>query len=142
MNIRISSTMKIIKTKIKQQNLYFDRHFLTACLRLILRFCLCSFVNFIFFGFDYISEFSESQVFFGKFRILDCVRKEFKQILEEYLTENGFSQSEFARRMGAKPSLVNDWLRGKAKPGYEALRLMVETFDLPADYLLGLTDEY
>ncbi len=70
------------------------------------------------------------------------MEREFRQILTEYLRESGLTQSEFARRMGAKPYLVNDWLRGKAKPGYDALKTMVKTLGISAEYLLGLSDEY
>lgn len=70
------------------------------------------------------------------------VGKEFSQILSAFLKENEFSESEFARKIGAKPYNVCDWLRGKAKPGYDSLKAMSKAFNISADYFLGLTDEY
>ncbi len=68
--------------------------------------------------------------------------KTFVNILSEFLKENNLSQSEFARRIGEKPGLINDWLRGKAKPGYDSLREISKAFNISADYFLGLTDVY
>ncbi len=70
------------------------------------------------------------------------MNKEFKQILTEFLKENNLNQSEFGRKIGVKPGLVNDWLRGKAKPSYDTLRAMAKAFNISADYFLGLTDDY
>ena len=67
---------------------------------------------------------------------------EFKQILKDFLTENGLTQVEFAKRMGVKQGQVSEWLKGKAKPGCDALRAMSQAFSVPADYFLGLTDNY
>ena len=67
---------------------------------------------------------------------------EFKTLLAEFLIENGISQSEFARKIGVKHGLVNDWLRGKAKPGFDCLRAMVKAFNVPAEYFLCLKDDY
>ena len=49
------------------------------------------------------------------------MEREFKDILTDFLKENGLSQSDFARKLGAKPDSVNDWERGKAKPDYDNL---------------------
>lgn len=68
--------------------------------------------------------------------------KDFKLILREFLKENQLTQTEFARQVGVKPSQVSEWLHGKAKPGYDTLRLISLAFDIPADYFLGLTDTY
>ncbi len=68
--------------------------------------------------------------------------KEFRQILAEFLKENELTQSEFARRIGVKHGLVNDWMRGKANPSYVMLKRMAQVFSISADYFLGLTDDY
>jgi transcriptional regulator with XRE-family HTH domain len=70
------------------------------------------------------------------------VRNEFKIILKEFLNENNLSQSDFARKIGVKPSQVSEWLKGKAKPGYDILRSMALAYGISADYFLGLTDIY
>ena len=67
---------------------------------------------------------------------------EFKDILRNFLKENGFNQTQFAEKIGVKPSQVSEWLSGKAKPGYDTLKQMCKAFDIPADYFLGLTDGY
>ena len=67
---------------------------------------------------------------------------EFTQILREFLTENNLSQAEFSRRVGVKPGQVSEWLRGKAKPGYDTLRAISLAFSVSADYFLGITDTY
>lgn len=38
------------------------------------------------------------------------MKYDFTQILGEFLKENGLSQSEFARRIGAKPGQISEWL--------------------------------
>lgn len=67
---------------------------------------------------------------------------EFKEILREFLTENNLTQTAFAIKIGVKPAQVCEWLRGKAKPGYDTLRQMSLAFNIPADYFLGLSDSY
>ncbi len=67
---------------------------------------------------------------------------DFKQILKEFLDENNLSQSDFARRIGVKQGQVSEWLKGKAKPGYDTLRAMSNAFSVSADYFLGLTEIY
>ncbi len=66
----------------------------------------------------------------------------FAKILEDFLSENNFSRSEFARKIGVRPSQVSEWLHCKAKPGYDTLKAMSKAFNVSADYFLGLTDEY
>ena len=67
---------------------------------------------------------------------------EFKEILKEFLMENEITQTEFARKIGVKQGQVSEWLRGKAKPGYDTLRQISIAFGISADYFLGLTDSY
>ena len=43
----------------------------------------------------------------------------FTVILNDFLKENNLSRSDFARRIGIRPSQVSEWLKGKAKPGYD-----------------------
>ena len=68
--------------------------------------------------------------------------KEFSQILSEFLKENQLTQTEFAKAIGVKPSQVSEWLKGKAKPGYDTLRAMATAYHISADYFLGITDTY
>lgn len=68
--------------------------------------------------------------------------KQFKDILKNFLKENQLTQKQFADKIGVKQSQVSEWLKGKAKPGYDILRQTAVAFDLSADYLLGIRDDY
>ena len=68
------------------------------------------------------------------------MERNFSEILKEFLKENALSQVAFARAIGAKQSQVSEWLKGKAKPGYDTLRAMACAFNVSADYFLGLKD--
>lgn len=70
------------------------------------------------------------------------MNKEFKEILKEFLQENNFTQSKFAETVGIKQSQVSEWLKGKAKPGYDLLKQMSVALNISADYWLGVTDVY
>ncbi len=67
---------------------------------------------------------------------------EFSVILKEFLEENNLTQVAFAKKVGVKQSQVSEWLKGKAKPGYDMLKQFCITFNVSADYFLGLIDNY
>lgn len=67
---------------------------------------------------------------------------EFTEILKEYLEINGLSQTAFAVLVGVKQSQVSEWLRGKAKPGYDILKKISTATGISADYFLGLKDSF
>lgn len=66
---------------------------------------------------------------------------EFTEILSDFLCENGLTQTEFASRVGVKQSQVCEWLKGKAKPGYDNIKAICSAFNVSADYFLGLCNE-
>jgi len=68
------------------------------------------------------------------------IEMEFREILEEFLIEKGLTQTAFAEKIGVKQSQVSEWLKGKAKPGYDILKRMALAFNVSADYFLGITD--
>lgn len=70
------------------------------------------------------------------------MNKEFSEILRDFLKENDLSQVKFAGIVGIKQSQVSEWLKGKAKPGYDMLKQICFSFDISADFFLGLTDTY
>ena len=70
------------------------------------------------------------------------MEQNFTEILRDFLAENGITQTEFAKKVGVKQSQVSEWLRGKAKPGYDTLKAMATAFNISADYFLGITDNY
>ena len=65
---------------------------------------------------------------------------EFREILEEFLIEKGLTQTAFAEKIGVKQSQVIEWLKGKAKPGYDILKRMALAFNVSADYFLGIKE--
>ena len=64
----------------------------------------------------------------------------FSDILKDFLAENNLTQRAFARMIGVKQSQVSEWLRGKAKPGYDTLKSMALTFNISADFFLGIKE--
>ncbi len=66
--------------------------------------------------------------------------RDFKEILDDFLIENDLTQTAFAAKIGIKQSQVSEWLKGKAKPGYDILKRMALAFNVSADYFLGITD--
>ena len=70
------------------------------------------------------------------------MESKFETILCNFLRENNMSQCSFAEEIGVKPSQVSEWLKGKAKSGFDNLRGMAKAFNISADYFLGLIDIY
>lgn len=66
----------------------------------------------------------------------------FSDILKDFLISNNLTQTDFANAIGVKQSQVSEWLKGKAKPGYDMLKKMSTTFGVSADYFLGIVDSY
>ena len=64
----------------------------------------------------------------------------FSEILKDFLSEKNLTQVAFAKMIGVKQSQVSEWLRGKAKPGYDILKSMAIAFNISADYFLGITE--
>ena len=70
------------------------------------------------------------------------MENEFKDILKDFLEEKSLTQVAFAKSIGVKQSQVSEWLKGKAKPGYDMLKNMALAFNVSADYFLGIDDAY
>ncbi|MBO5867190.1 MAG: helix-turn-helix transcriptional regulator [Clostridia bacterium] len=66
----------------------------------------------------------------------------FSEILKDFLEENDLTQSSFAQSIGVKQSQVSEWLKGKAKPGYDILKQMAIAYNISADYFLGIVENY
>lgn len=64
----------------------------------------------------------------------------FSEILKDFLAEHNLTQVAFAKTVGVKQSQVSEWLKGKAKPGYDTLKTMALAFNISADYFLGIKD--
>ncbi len=67
---------------------------------------------------------------------------DFCEILRHFLQSNQLTQTAFATKIGVKQSQVSEWLKGKAKPGYDSLKQMVIAYDISPNYLLGLEEEF
>lgn len=65
---------------------------------------------------------------------------DFNEILKDFLIENNLTQVAFAKIIGVKQSQVSEWLKGKAKPGYDTLKRISLAFNISADYFLGIKD--
>ncbi len=89
-----------------------------------------------------LTKIRQVKLFYRIFVNYKDMETEFKSILNDFIKENGLTVSEFARQIGVRPSQVSEWLRGKAKPGYDSLKAMAKAFNISANYFLGLTDEY
>lgn len=66
----------------------------------------------------------------------------FSEILKEFLELKNITQTAFAKAIDVKQSQVSEWLKGKAKPGYDMLRKMALSFNVSADYFLGIKDNF
>ena len=73
-------------------------------------------------------------------KINENMEMEFKEILEELMINKNYTQTELAVLIGVKQSQVSEWLKGKAKPGYDTLRKMALNLNCTAEYLLGISD--
>ena len=85
-------------------------------------------------------ENSTNQAIYRNFYIMIYMGSNFSEILSEFLELKHLTKTEFAKRIGVKPSQVSEWIKGKAKPAYDILRRMSLAFNVSADYFLGLKD--
>ena len=70
------------------------------------------------------------------------MKKDFSQVLREFLRDNHMTQIAFARAIGADKDQVSKWLKGKSFPNYQELQEMSSVFDISADYFIGLSESY
>ncbi len=70
------------------------------------------------------------------------MNKSFSEILQYYLKSEQLTQAQFALKINARQSQISEWLKGKAKPGYDMIRQMSIAFAVPADYWLGIIENY
>ena len=61
-------------------------------------------------------------------------------MLIKILNKFDITQREFAHRLGVRPSLVTYWISGQRKPQVDTVIKICKTFDVSADWLLGLTE--
>ena len=66
----------------------------------------------------------------------------FSDRLKELRKEKGLSQKALAEQLGYNQSMICFWEKGVNEPTESAIRKAALFFEVSADYLLGLTDEY
>ncbi len=62
----------------------------------------------------------------------------FSRTITNLMEKNNLTQISFANSVNVNQSQVSDWIAGKSKPSFEALRDICIKFQISADYLLGL----
>lgn len=62
------------------------------------------------------------------------------EILKDIMIEKNLTQSQFAELIGVKQGQVSEWLKGKAKPGYDNLRSICINLNISGDFVLGISD--
>ena len=66
----------------------------------------------------------------------------FKEILLDLLKEKGLNQNQLRKQADIPLTTISGWINANRLPDYNALRKLSIFFDVSADYLLGLKDEY
>lgn len=56
--------------------------------------------------------------------------------------EKGYTQKELAQKIGQAQSTIVYWEQDKQEPTISSLKKLCDLFEVSANYLLGLTDEY
>lgn len=62
------------------------------------------------------------------------------KIIKKLRTERKMTQNELAEMMNCNRQKIADWERGKSTPSADDLVLLSKTFNVSADYLLGISD--
>lgn len=61
-----------------------------------------------------------------------------RDLILELKNKNNLTLTEFAKKVGVKPSQVKEWINGKAVPAYKNLKAICTAFNLSGDTILGL----
>lgn len=68
--------------------------------------------------------------------------KSFGERLKELRLEKSLSQKALAEKLGYNQSMICFWERGVNEPTESAIRKAALFFEVSADFLIGLSDEY
>lgn len=66
----------------------------------------------------------------------------FGEKIKELRKAKGLTQKMLAEQIGQAQSTIFYWEQNKQEPTISSLKKLCDIFDVSADYLLGLTDEY
>ncbi len=64
----------------------------------------------------------------------------FSERIRELRLERKLNQKTLAEKMGVKQSCISKWERGETLPDAQMIMLIVDFFNISADYLLGIKD--
>ena len=67
---------------------------------------------------------------------------EFAKRLEQLMKEKGITQMKLSQAIGYSQRAVSKWINEQAEPTATAIMLCANYFDVTADYLLGIEDEF
>ncbi|MCI8326100.1 MAG: helix-turn-helix transcriptional regulator [Clostridia bacterium] len=66
----------------------------------------------------------------------------FGEKLKEILIEKELTQKAAAEKLGVSQKAISKWINKQAEPTESNIRNTAKIFDVSADFLLGLEDEY
>ena len=66
----------------------------------------------------------------------------FKDILKDLIDEKRLTIQEFSKQTKTPKTTIDGWLYQKRKPDFESIKALSQYFNVSADYLLGLSDEW
>ena len=68
------------------------------------------------------------------------MENKFSERLSELIRNEQITQKQFASAVHVSQACVTYWLKSERQPTAEAIFVISKTFNVSADYLLGLTD--
>ena len=68
--------------------------------------------------------------------------KGFGEKIKELRIAKGYTQKKLAEELGQAQTTIFYWEQNKQEPNISSLKKLCETFEVSADYLLGLTEDY
>lgn len=66
----------------------------------------------------------------------------FSIILKELRTQQNLTHKELAEKIGYSKAIIGFWESGKKEPTARAIIALAKFFEVSADYLLGIEDEF
>ena len=61
----------------------------------------------------------------------------FAKRVKQLRKDNGWSQEDFAKRLGVTRSAIGNWEQGTREPPYEMLEAIADVFNCEMQYLIG-----
>lgn len=66
----------------------------------------------------------------------------FREIILNLLKERGLNQRQLSVQADIPATTISGWINANRLPDYNTLKKLCLFFDVSADFLLGLTEEY